>query len=126
MPEVELDLLERALHQKRRIAVHHRPHPGQRQATGHPDQALFPDADIDHAPGMTLACLVERRRGNDRRYHRESRVGVQRLADRVHERLPHPAVDPRHGLVGLVHACSSLIVATTASGRPECSVVKAR
>ena len=52
MAEVELDLLERALHEERGIAVGDRSQPGERQAGSDSDHRLLVDADVDDAVGV--------------------------------------------------------------------------
>ncbi len=62
--EVELDLLERALDQERRVAVDDRAQALLCQAGGDADHQLLADADVDDALGMPLA-RAGRREGVD-------------------------------------------------------------
>ena len=52
--EVELDLLERALDEERRVAVDDRPQALLRQPGGDADHQLLADADVDHALWVPL------------------------------------------------------------------------
>ena len=52
VPQVELDLLERPLHEKRGVGVDDGSHPLERETGGDADQELLADADVDHTVGV--------------------------------------------------------------------------
>ena len=80
--EVELDLLERALDEERRVAVDDRAHALLRQAGGDADHQLLADADVDHALGVPVpgAGLLEGVDADVGQHERQPRVVVERLA----------------------------------------------
>ena len=60
VPEVQLDLLECPLDQERRVGVHDRPQPGQRQPAADADHELLPDAHVEHPLRMPAVALANR------------------------------------------------------------------
>ena len=80
--EIELDLLERALDEERRVAVDDGSHALLRQAGGHADHQLLADADVDHAVRVPQAGagLLEGVVADVGEHDREPRVAVERLA----------------------------------------------
>src|ERR1700750_1398006 len=107
MPEVELDLLVGPFDQERRVGVHDRPHPGQRQPAAHADHQLFPDAHVEHPVRMPRRRLAEHIHGDLRQHHRGQRILVQQRRSRLREHTAHI----RHG-----HYSSPSTVATTSCG----------
>ena len=77
MAEVELDLLERPLHEKTGERVRDRPQPSQRQPAGDPDQQLLADPDVDHTAGVAGGGGRELRCGDVREHDRDARIAVQ-------------------------------------------------
>ena len=110
--EVELDLLERALDEERRVGVHDRPHPLEREAGGDPDQQLLADPHVDR-PGRVPAGGVAR---SDRRRCRRARTPTARRRRAL-------AVTPRTARACLgCSRCESSIHAATTSVRPTGSL----
>ena len=114
--EIELDLLERALDEERRVAVDDGAHALLRQARGHADHQLLADADVDHAVGVAVpgACLLEGVVADVGEHDRKPGVAVERLRGDAREALAHAF----H-----VHSSTS---ATTACGLPGSPAPSAR
>ena len=114
--EIELDLLERALDQERRVAVDDRAEAFLCEAGGDADHELLADPDVDHALGMPLP-RAGRREGvvaDVGQHDGQPRVGVECLRRDPGEALPHA-----------LHAHASTS-ATTACGRPGRASAMAR
>ena len=75
--EIQLDLLKGPLDQERRVGVHDRPQPGQRQPAGHADHELLPDSHVQHPLRVPRRRLGEQVGRDLRQHHRRQRILIQ-------------------------------------------------
>ena len=106
--EVELDLLERALDEKRRVAVDDRAQAFLCQSGGDSDHQLLADADVEDALGVPFDRTgpLEGVDPDVGQHERQARIAVEGLGRHAREALPHGR---------RTHASTSAI---TACGRP--------
>ena len=89
MPEIDLELLERALDEERGVAVGDRAQAGRGETGGDPDQKLLADADVDHAVGVPARCAGETRDGDVGEHEGDPLVVVEQLLGDGHESFAH-------------------------------------
>ena len=89
VPEVELDLLERALHEERRHRVRDRVEPLHREAGRDPDERLFHDPDVDHPVGCDLDRSAEPVDADLGKHHGDVRIALDQVGGRPRELGAH-------------------------------------
>src|SRR4029079_6548184 len=116
VPEVELELLVRALRHERRQRMRDRMEPLHREPGRDADPRLFHDADVDHTIWMRGHRPLEVRRADLGEHDRDPLIVLDQIRDGRAERLPH---------VAHPHSPSGTS-ATTAVGTSSCRTPNAR
>ena len=101
--EIELHLLERALHEERRVGVHDRAETLKGMACGNADQELLADAQVAQPSGVAARCagVLEPIGSDVREQQHDPRVRVEQIRRDVHAAVLRAAgadpVDPQRG-----------------------------